>query len=173
MEAGAFCLAERAGLSAGEIGAKGAADPVSRIDREAETLVRDAIARAFPGEAVVGEEHGGAASGDFWVIDPLDGTANFLSGLPYWGVCLAWVENGEPVAGAIQLPELGVTLSGGGGAGVEGVPPLVIPGGRSAVYGVGRTRKWCARDRQAKEAELEAAGRHVVSYGASCVAQPI
>ena len=170
VDAGAFCLAERAALAAADIAAKDVADPVSRVDREAEGLIRDAIARAYPADAVVGEEQGGAATRDFWVIDPLDGTANYLSGLPYWGVCIAWVAAGQPVAGAIHLPELSVTLSGGLGAGVDGRSETVIPGGESNVYGVGRTRKWPAAERQAKEAALEAAGRHVVSYGASCVA---
>lgn len=170
MQAGAFCRTEGAALRDADITAKGEADPVSRIDREAETLIRGAISAAFPGEAVVGEEHGGTARSDFWVIDPLDGTANYLSGLPYWGVCIAWVEAGDPMVGAIHLPELGVTLSGGVGVGIEGVPTIVIPGGVSTAFGVGRTRKWPFPERQAKEAQLEVAGRHVVSYGASCVA---
>ena len=76
----------------------------------------------------------------------------------------------SPVAGAIHLPEFGLTLSGGLGAGVAGRPELVTPGGESTVYGIGRTRKWSASERQAKEAELEVAGHHIVSYGASCVA---
>lgn len=170
IQAGAFCRTEGAALRDADIMNKGEADPVSRIDHEAETLIRSAIAEVFPGEAVVGEEHGGTARSNFWVIDPLDGTANYLSGLPYWGVCIAWVEVGEPVVGAIHLPELGLTLSGGVGAGIEGVPPIVIPGGVSTAFGIGRTRKWPAPERQAKEAQLEAAGHHVVSYGASCVA---
>lgn len=170
LQAGEFCKSNRVALLANDIMDKGVADPVSRIDREAETLIRDAIAQAYPGEDVVGEEHGGTAREDYWVIDPLDGTVNFLSGLPYWGVCVAWVEGGAPVAGAIHLPDLGVTLSGGVGDEVVGRKPVVIPGGASMAFGVGRNRKWPARERQAKEAQLEEAGLHVVSYGASCVA---
>ncbi|MBC6416711.1 MAG: hypothetical protein GDA47_02670, partial [Rhodospirillales bacterium] len=71
------------------------ADYVSHVDRTAETLAVDMIKAAGPGDAVIGEENGGADGECCWIVDPVDGTANFLSGLALWAVSIAFVENGE------------------------------------------------------------------------------
>jgi myo-inositol-1(or 4)-monophosphatase len=76
---------------------KGRQDLVSRADRETETIIRDHIASLFPEDGFLGEEHGAAGSTErLWIIDPIDGTANYLAGIDYWGVLLAYVENGKP-----------------------------------------------------------------------------
>jgi myo-inositol-1(or 4)-monophosphatase len=75
---------------------KGLQDLVSRADREVETVIRDHLERAFPTDGILGEEHGGALADRLWVIDPIDGTANFLRGIPYWCVVLAFAERGRP-----------------------------------------------------------------------------
>jgi myo-inositol-1(or 4)-monophosphatase len=80
-----------------EIEHKGMQDLVSIADRQVEEVIRSHIAAAFPGDGIVGEEGktieppSGAGS---WVIDPIDGTANFLRGVPYWSVALAYVQDG-------------------------------------------------------------------------------
>jgi myo-inositol-1(or 4)-monophosphatase len=80
---------------------KGLQDLVSTADREVEALIRAQLTRAFPGDAFLGEEEGGSEAPLLWVIDPIDGTSNFLRGIPYWCVVLAFVVDG--------VTELGLT----------------------------------------------------------------
>ena len=88
------------------IDAKGHQDFVSEADRNVEILVREAIVRAFPDDAIVGEEDAPkpGTSGFTWVIDPIDGTTNFIHGIPQWTVVIAVVQNGICVAGVIHDP---------------------------------------------------------------------
>jgi myo-inositol-1(or 4)-monophosphatase len=106
--------------------AKGPQDWVSAADRAVEALIRRELERAFPGDAMQGEETGGAADGEerLWVVDPIDGTLNFVHGVRYWCVSIAYVENGRRRLGAIYDPtqdELYVAASGGG-ATLNGAP---------------------------------------------------
>ncbi len=149
---------------------KGEADYVSMVDREAETLARNIIGERFPEDRIIGEEHGGGPCDDYWVIDPVDGTVNFLSGLAYWGVSLAYVEAGKPKYGAIALPALGVLLLGGGEHPLRvygPFPKLSQPDPKA--FGIGRNPTWSAQDRVALETSLEKEGYHIVSLG-SCSA---
>src|SRR6266481_6659384 len=86
---------------------KGPQDFVSIADREVEALIRTRLAEAFPDDGFLGEESGGAAGERCWVVDPIDGTNNFLRGVPLWGVSLAYAIAGEPVIGLIHLPCVG------------------------------------------------------------------
>lgn len=108
------------------IEAKGPQDLVSEADRALERLVRDGIAEAFPDDAVVGEEGDPTAgtSGFVWVIDPIDGTANFLSGIPEWCVSIACTFDGIAVVGVIYDPNVDEMFSArqGGGAFLNGTP---------------------------------------------------
>lgn len=79
-------------------------DPVTVVDTESETLVRSLLARMRPGDAILGEEGGGSAAlGDRvrWVVDPIDGTVNFLYGIPAYAVSLAAQVGGRSVAGVV------------------------------------------------------------------------
>jgi histidinol phosphatase-like enzyme (inositol monophosphatase family) len=89
-------------------------DPVTAADREIESQLRAEIGRRFPDHGVVGEEHGTiiGGSGLSWVIDPIDGTRAFISGMPAWGVMLGLVEDGEPRLGVVHQPFLGETFYG-------------------------------------------------------------
>jgi myo-inositol-1(or 4)-monophosphatase len=81
-----------------EIEFKGQQDLVSVADRAVEELIRSHLTHSFPDDDVIGEEGGYATDrgGDrVWVIDPIDGTANFLRGVPYWSVALAYVVEGH------------------------------------------------------------------------------
>ncbi|WP_332305234.1 inositol monophosphatase family protein [Rhizobium sp. GR12] len=83
---------------------KGFQDFVSEADTTVERLVRDRLAAAFPGETVLGEEMGGVADDAYWIIDPIDGTTNFLRGSPLWGISLGFVHNGRPELGVVAMP---------------------------------------------------------------------
>jgi myo-inositol-1(or 4)-monophosphatase len=97
-------------------------DVVTEMDRAAEDLIRDRLLASRPGDAVLGEESGQTGSGSVrWVVDPIDGTVNYLYGLPDWGVSIAAEVEGEVVAGAVCLPLRRVlfTAASGGGAWLE------------------------------------------------------
>ena len=128
-------LAERAGklgmeffrrLDSLTIESKGHQDLVSEADREVELFVRREIAKAHPDDGVIGEEHAPTkgTSGYTWVIDPIDGTANFVRGIPAWCVVIACARDGVTVTGVIHEPSTGETFYGekGGGAYLNGKP---------------------------------------------------
>ena len=105
---------------------KGHQDFVSQADRNVELLVRDLLAKAFPDDAIVGEEHAPSpgTSGFTWVIDPIDGTTNFINAIPAWTVVIAGVQDGATQIGVIHDPcndETFVALKGQG-AQLNGAP---------------------------------------------------
>jgi myo-inositol-1(or 4)-monophosphatase len=106
-------------LEGGDIRAKGANDFVTRVDLEAEAAIRAVISSRFPGHGVLAEETGGPARGDgfLWVIDPLDGTTNFIHGIPQFAVSLALLESGRTVFGLIHEPLSGDTYRAAAGKG--------------------------------------------------------
>jgi myo-inositol-1(or 4)-monophosphatase len=81
-------------------------DPVTAIDRAVEALVRTELRSRFPGHGILGEEGTGESveSEFLWVLDPIDGTANFAAGLPFYGLSLALLRNGAPVVGCLYVP---------------------------------------------------------------------
>lgn len=105
---------------------KGRQDFVSQADREVESLVRKLLREAFPDDTIVGEEHAPdpGTSGFTWVIDPIDGTTNFVNGIPAWTVVIAGVENGRTQIGVLHDPCLSETFvaEAGKGATLNGVP---------------------------------------------------
>src|SRR3990170_4258750 len=79
--------------------------PVTDADTAVEDTVREIIAELRPGDDVLGEERGGAVGdGRTWVVDPIDGTKNFLRGNPVWATLIALVEGGVPVVGVVSAP---------------------------------------------------------------------
>jgi histidinol-phosphatase len=99
--------------------------PVTRADREAEALIRERVSARYPQHRFLGEELGGAASeGDVWIIDPIDGTKNFVRGLPFFAVQLALHRDGVPVLGVSYAPVLDELLAAerGRGATCNGTP---------------------------------------------------
>jgi myo-inositol-1(or 4)-monophosphatase len=101
---------------------KGPQDLVSAADRAVETLVRERVAAAFPSDKVLGEEQGGATGDNLWVVDPIDGTTNFLRGLPHYCVALAFVHGGRTELGIVTVPSSKETFRArlGGGATMNG-----------------------------------------------------
>lgn len=102
---------------------------VTVADREAEALLRRAILARFPDDGVLGEEHGETpgTSGLRWVLDPIDGTASFVCGVPLYSNLVALERDGRALAGVVHLPALGETVYAARGLGAwhvvgEGAP---------------------------------------------------
>lgn len=99
-------------------------DPVTEHDRRAEATIREAIFRAVPDSAFVGEEGGRDGAGEVeWYVDPIDGTANFARGLAFWCISIGAVVGGRIAAGVILDPVAGNLFAATGrGAWLNGVP---------------------------------------------------
>lgn len=140
-EAAAFVRRRRAEVFGGSGSSNGTAgvrtkssptDPVTVVDTETERLIRDRLAELRPGEHVLGEEEGGVpARGDdlTWVLDPIDGTVNFVYGLEAYAVSVAVQRNGSSVAGAVANVPAGTVYSAAVGHGAylrgsDGTTPL-------------------------------------------------
>src|SRR5665213_875977 len=91
-------------------------DPVTAADRAAEQAMRGLINRHYPGHGIVGEEFGAENSdAEFvWVLDPIDGTRSFITGLPVWGTLIGLKRAGEPVLGMMAQPFTGERFAGDG-----------------------------------------------------------
>ena len=84
-------------------------DPVTEADRESERAIRALIGAEFPGHGILGEEYGSEnlSSSHVWVIDPIDGTRAFISGVPTWGTLVGLTVDGDAVAGMMSQPFTG------------------------------------------------------------------
>ncbi len=96
--------------------------PVSDADTAVEKAIRSTLGRARPRDGVLGEEYGMSApaagpGSRQWVIDPIDGTKNFIRGVPIWGTLIALMEGDTPVAGLVSAPALGRRWWGATGVG--------------------------------------------------------
>jgi myo-inositol-1(or 4)-monophosphatase len=143
---------------------KGFQDFLTVADGEVEALLRRRVADAFPGDGFLGEEGGGGAAERLWVVDPIDGTANFARGEPHWCISIGYLEHGRPVLGLIEVPILGETFAAVAGAGAtrNGKPIRVAATGemRAAAVEIG----WSARRPLAGYVDLV---RKVMEQGAS------
>jgi histidinol-phosphatase len=85
--------------------------PVTLADRETEALLRATLLRRFPHDGFLGEESGDqpGTSGYRWVIDPIDGTRNYVRGIPIWATLVGLEYRGEQIAGVADLPAMGIT----------------------------------------------------------------
>ena len=92
------------------------ATPVTVADRGAEALMRKLIAKKFPSHGIIGEEMGSdRPDAEFvWVLDPIDGTKSFITGVPLWGTLIALLHRGQPVLGVIHQPVLHQLMIGDG-----------------------------------------------------------
>ena len=121
-----------------EIEQKGHQDLVSNADRELEDIIRDAIAETYPDDGIVGEEYGRVKtkSGYTWIIDPIDGTANFVSGIPAWCVVIACVDATGAVVGVTHEPSVGETFAAARGMGTKlNGQPLKVSASQSLAKG--------------------------------------
>ena len=103
--------------------------PVTDADRAVETDLREVLGRERPRDSIVGEEFGGTTTftGRQWVIDPIDGTKNFVRGVPVWASLIALLEDGVPAVGVVSAPALQRRWWAARGRGafvaVDGAPP--------------------------------------------------
>jgi myo-inositol-1(or 4)-monophosphatase len=98
---------------------RSACDLVTEYDLASERLLRERLADAFPGTAVVGEEEGGADADRVWYVDPLDGTTNFAHGHPFFCVSLGLVEEGQRTIGVVVAPAMGLLFGAARGVGAR------------------------------------------------------
>jgi myo-inositol-1(or 4)-monophosphatase len=89
-------------------------DPVTVADQAAETAIRERIKQAYPQHGIYGEEHGfeAGSSGLTWVIDPIDGTRAFITGVPLWGTLIALHDGEKPILGVMDQPFTGERFVG-------------------------------------------------------------
>ncbi|QEO15651.1 histidinol phosphatase [Agromyces intestinalis] len=109
--------------------------PVTEADLAVERAIRDRLAEVRPDDGVLGEEFGTEGStARQWIIDPIDGTANFLRGVPVWATLIALAIDGRPVVGVVAMPALGRRwwAAAGGGAWTVDAPGTTAPSMSSA-----------------------------------------
>jgi myo-inositol-1(or 4)-monophosphatase len=125
--AGRFAQRGRAAGGVGHVDTKSSStDPVTEWDRATEAMVVDELTRRFPDDGLVGEEGTGrvSSSGRWWWIDPIDGTTNFVYGLPGWAVSIAVGDQLHAYAGAVYVPATDEVFAAarGLGATLDGAP---------------------------------------------------
>lgn len=119
--AGEFIQASAGDIATLNIEQKSLHDYVSEVDRGSEKIIYELISSEFPEHGFVGEEYGASAvKSDFqWIVDPLDGTTNFLRGIPHYAVSIALVHKGEVVHGTVFDPAKREMFSASKGAGTR------------------------------------------------------
>jgi myo-inositol-1(or 4)-monophosphatase len=162
----AATLAQRLRAEGGGVASlKGAQDFITEADGATERFIRDRLAEQFPGEAVLGEEMGGAAeaTGPLWVLDPIDGTSNFARGGDRWCVSIGLVMDGRAVAGAIarHAPAEVFAAAQGLGATLNGVPIRAAP-----TTDIGRAIIECGWSLRVPIARFHAMAARVTAQGA-------
>ncbi len=120
VEAGEIALRSfRTAVAATDKGGSQGYDPVTEADRATEAFLRAELTARFPDHRVVGEEQGvtGPGGGPCWLIDPIDGTKAYVTGVPAWGVLVGLVVDDRPVAGWVRQPYLDETFAAADGDG--------------------------------------------------------
>ena len=106
--------------------------PVTEADRSVEQALRERIARARPQHGIVGEEFGTEGSGAWrWIVDPIDGTKNYVRGIPVWATCIALQHDSEVVVGVVSAPALGRRWWAARGEGAFAAPAAAGWGSRA------------------------------------------
>src|SRR6201991_177105 len=108
----------RTSLGVENKGGAGGFDPVTAADRAAETTMRSLIRQTFPDHGIIGEEFGNErADAEYvWVLDPIDGTKSFITGMIAWGTLIALMRKGQPVYGMMHQPFTRESFTGDGTA---------------------------------------------------------
>jgi myo-inositol-1(or 4)-monophosphatase len=122
IEAGNLALQYFANVTELSVISKGAQDMVSEADLAVEALIRERLMTAYPSDAYLGEETGhahGSSDSGIWVVDPIDGTQPFLSGLSSWCVSIAYVRSNDVLLGMVNNPAAGQLFIGGLGRTAE------------------------------------------------------
>ena len=156
---------------------RGGFDPVTEADREAERAIRTLINRTHPGHGILGEEFGAENTGGrhVWVVDPIDGTRAFISGLPVWGTLVGLLEDGEAVAGMMAQPFTGEIYLAAQGRGIHEWPDGRRDLATSATESLDDAILFTTSPRLFEGAELEAYEKlestvKLARYGCDCYA---
>jgi myo-inositol-1(or 4)-monophosphatase len=150
-------------------------DMVSEADRSVELLIREAIGARFPEDGILGEEFGlqPGTSGLTWIIDPIDGTAPFLAGLPGWCVSIGALDADGPAIGVIRVPVLDESYAAARGlrASLNGTPVCVAQAVdlRTGLLGIGANDRIPAERLGAALADIIEAGGNWVRYGSGAL----
>ncbi|HTW63202.1 MAG TPA: inositol monophosphatase [Bryobacteraceae bacterium] len=109
--------------------------PVTQADRECERMIARLLSEAFPNDGIMGEEGASAdsRSGRRWIIDPIDGTRDYVRGNPLWANLIALEADGDVVAGVVNLPVLGKLYSASRGAGAHCNGSRIHPSSKTLV----------------------------------------
>ncbi len=155
---------------------KGAQDYVSEADRKTEELIVEELQKRFPGHAFFGEEGAKttpALGQPVWVIDPIDGTFNFLRGLPLYAVSIGLVVDGAPVVGVIHLSQQDEMYAAAAGAGatLDGVPivPARTMSLNKAIVAVGSSTRTENRPVNEIRTRVSDSGAEIRRLGSACV----
>lgn len=131
LQAGKLALSHFNSLAGLPVETKGHLDLVTEADKHVEAFLITELGKAFPADGIFGEEGGAIAgtSGRTWVIDPIDGTFNFVRGSGNWAISIGLYENRRPSFGVIHAPARGLTIKGGNGVPAEtnGKPIKPLP----------------------------------------------
>jgi len=136
--AGKIALEYFRSLASVPVEKKGHLDLVTKADREVEEFLIASLQKVFPNDGIYGEEGGDIAgvSGRIWVVDPIDGTFNFVRGSQNWAISIGLYENRRPVFGVIYAPVYNLMLTGGesvetrmNGKPMQRLPPLDLSRG--------------------------------------------
>ena len=150
--------------------------PVTDADRAVESAVRADLARLLPADDVLGEEFGGSSTlqGRQWVIDPIDGTKNFVRGVPVWASLIALLDDGVPAIGVVSAPALKrrwwAATGEGAFAAVDGAAPRriavsAVPDLRSASLSFSSLSGWAQHGVRGKFVQLTDTVWRVRAYG--------
>lgn len=92
-----------------EVEHKADTSPVTAADRTVESTMRDMITSHYPSHGILGEEHGriNHEHSQTWVLDPIDGTKSFITGMPTFGTLIAYLDHGRPIIGVVDIPAMG------------------------------------------------------------------
>lgn len=165
---------ESGGSAALHVENKGLQDFVTVADKRAEDTIRGELGAAFPEDGFMGEESGGAPTGaGFWVVDPIDGTTNYIRGFRHWGVSIAFVANGAIQLGIIYDAALDKVYSAraGGGAFKDALPIRVsaVTQPAQAIVILGHSRRTSFADYQAISGKLYDLGIDYRRMGAAAI----
>src|ERR1035437_1643771 len=117
--------------------------PVTEADRDTERALREQLTIARPADSVIGEEYGVSTAPDStrrWILDPIDGTKNYVRGIPVWATLIALEEDGRGTVGVVSAPALHRRWGGAAGGGALGSAGRAAP--PEAPPGAGRARPW-------------------------------
>ncbi|KZL19838.1 Inositol-1-monophosphatase [Pseudovibrio axinellae] len=150
-------------------------DVVSEADKAVEQKIRSLISESFPEDAQLGEEFGfvDGSTGYTWVIDPIDGTAPFLNGLPGWCVCIAVMDKDGAAIGVIDVPVLGERFAAmrGKGTSLNGTPVRVTDrfNLQTGMLGVGANDRVSPKQIGQMFEDLMSAGVSYTRYGSGAL----